>query len=207
MSRAGLLVSIDGPSGAGKTTVLRLVSQNLSERGLRTCPTAEPSPTPLGNLIRASTDTYRGMSLACLVAGDRHHHLATVIRPYLDAGVIVLTDRYLPSSLVLQRIDGITWSVIWQLNDGADVPDLAVLLRADPVILRQRMTERGAPHSRFERSADGPGRECDLYRDTAAKLAALGWNICEVDTTAVTAAETAAQVTSRIIRQLGSGES
>jgi dTMP kinase len=207
MSRAGLLVSIDGPGGAGKSTVLRLVSLSLTGLGLRTCPTAEPTPTPLGNLIRASTDTYSGMSLACLVAGDRHHHLDTVIRPNLDAGVIVLTDRYLPSSLVLQRIDSVTWPVIWQLNHGAEVPDLAILLNADPVILRQRMSGRGGPHSRFERAADGPGKERDLYRDTATRLAALGWNVCEIDTTAISAAEAAATVTSRIIRQLETGES
>jgi dTMP kinase len=130
MSRAGLLVSIDGPGGAGKSTVLRLVSLSLTGLGLRTCPTAEPTPTPLGNLIRASTDTYSGMSLACLVAGDRHHHLDTVIRPNLDAGVIVLTDRYLPSSLVLQRIDG-TAASNDQLTARARKPTSTGTLPAD----------------------------------------------------------------------------
>ncbi len=68
----------------------------------------EPSPTPLGQLIRAGTGECTGMALACLVAGDRHHHLATEIRPALAARQIVLCDRYLPSSLVLQRMDGIS---------------------------------------------------------------------------------------------------
>ena len=90
MRRRGLLVSIDEPGGAGRSTVLRLASRNLTDRGLRTCHTAEPSPTPLGNLIRASTDTYTGTVLACLVAGDRHHHLASVTRPSLNADTIVL---------------------------------------------------------------------------------------------------------------------
>ncbi len=206
MSPAGLFVSIDGPGGAGKSTVLRLVSQTLIERGLRTCITAEPSATPLGNLIRASTDTYSGMSLACLVAGDRHHHLASVIRPNLQIGAIVLTDRYLPSSLVLQRMDGVSWPVIWQLNHGAEAPDLAVVLHADPTCLRRRMTRRGGPHSRFERYADGPDRECSLYRDTAARLTTFGWNICEIDTTAITAADAAAIITSRIAGLAGIGE-
>ena len=69
------------------------------------------------------------------------------------------------------------------------------------------MTDRGGPHSRFERSPDGPRRERDLYRDAAGKLTALGWNICEVDTTTLTAAETAAIITSRITSQLQQGES
>jgi dTMP kinase len=206
MSSAGLFVSIDGPGGAGKSTVLRLANQTLTERGQPTYATAEPSATPLGNLIRASTDTYSGMSLACLVAGDRHHHLATVIRSNLQAGAIVLTDRYLPSSLVLQRMDGISWPVIWQLNQGAEAPDLAVLLHADPACLRQRLTMRGGPHSRFERYTDGPDRECSLYRDTAARLTALGWNICEIDTTAISAADAAAIIITRIAGLAGIGE-
>jgi dTMP kinase len=116
-------------------------------------------------------------------------------------------DRPVPGlQLVLQRIDGISWPVIWQLNQGAEAPDLAVLLHADPACLRQRMSERGGPHSRFERSADGPDRERGLYRDTAARLTALGWNICEIDTTAVSAAAVAAIITSRIAGLAGTGE-
>ena len=71
-------------------------------------------------MIRASTDIYRGMALACLVAGDRHHHLATEIRPHQQAGDVVICDRYLPSSLVLQRMDDVGWDTIWQLNSGAE---------------------------------------------------------------------------------------
>ena len=58
------------------------------------------------------------MALACLVAGDRHHHLATEILPALHAGKVVICDRYLPSSLVLQAIDGIEPDTIWCLNAG-----------------------------------------------------------------------------------------
>jgi dTMP kinase len=68
--------------------------------------------------VRAGTDTYRGMALACLVAGDRHHHLATEILPALQAGKIVVCDRYLPSSLVLQVIDGLEPDTVWRLKPG-----------------------------------------------------------------------------------------
>ena len=77
----GLFVSIDGPGGSGKSTVAALVTAHLARRGLAVRQTREPSPTPLGQLIRASTDEYAGMALACLVAGDRHHHLAAEIGP------------------------------------------------------------------------------------------------------------------------------
>ncbi len=76
----GLLVSIDGPGGSGKSTLAAILTARLASRGLAARQTREPSPTPLGQLIRAGTDDYAGMALACLVAGDRHHHLATEIR-------------------------------------------------------------------------------------------------------------------------------
>ncbi|MGH4006791.1 MAG: dTMP kinase, partial [Pseudonocardiaceae bacterium] len=104
---AGMLITIDGPGGVGKSTTAQLVAKTLDDRAIPVHTTTEPTRTSLGEHIRASTDTYRGMALACLVAGDRHHHLVAEILPALRAGKVVVCDRYLPSSLVLQRIDGI----------------------------------------------------------------------------------------------------
>jgi dTMP kinase len=150
-------------------------------------------------MIRASTDTYRGMALACLVAGDRHHHLATEIRPQIQAGAIVISDRYLPSSLVLQRMDDVDQETIWQLNKGAEPPDLAVILNATPAVLSGRLARRGGTHSRFERQSDGPATESALYQDTAAGLTALGWPVCSIDVTDRTPGEVAAIVTDRVL--------
>jgi dTMP kinase len=194
----GLFVRIDGPGGTGKTTVAALVRDQLIVRGWLVHMTAEPSPTPLRQLIRASTDTYHGMALACLVAGDRHHHLAAEIRPHVESGAIVLSDRYLPASLVLQRMDGLDWETIWKLNTPVEVPDLAVILNAEPEILASRLAGRGA-HSRFERLATGPVTESGLYHDAAARLASVGWPVCAIDTTASTPDEVAAIVTDRIL--------
>ena len=201
MRARGLFVSLDGPGGTGKTTTTALVRDELTAHGLQVHHTAEPSPTPLGQLIRASTDTYHGIALACLIAGDRHHHLAAEIRPRLESGAIVLSDRYLPASLVLQRMDGLAWDTIWQLNTPVVVPDLAVILNADPEVLASRLGGRGA-HSRFERLAEGPAIESSLYHDTAVRLVALGWPVCDIDTTASTSDEVAAIVTDRILTLL-----
>jgi dTMP kinase len=199
VSARGIFISFDGPGGVGKSTAAALVCEQLTARGLRVHATAEPSRTPLGEMIRASTDTYRGMALACLVAGDRHHHLATEMRPQLEAGAVVACDRYLPSSLVLQRMDGVDWDRIWQLNNGAEPPDLAVILNAAPAVLTGRLARRGGSHSRFERRPDGPATESALYQDTAARLTALGWPVCGIDATASTPRAVAAIVTDRVI--------
>ena len=194
----GLFVSFDGPGGSGKSTVVALVRTRLENRGLVVHMTSEPSPTPLGQLIRAGTDEYAGMALACLVAGDRHHHLSAEIQPALAAGQIVICDRYLPSSLVLQRMDEISWDVIMQLNHGADRPDLAVILNGDPAVIATRLAARGG-HSRFERRPGSSQAESGLYSDTVARLAGDGWLAWTIDITAHDADEAAMMVASRIV--------
>lgn len=166
MTAKGVFISIDGPGGAGKSTIAALVAGQLGGRGLPVRATTEPSRTTLGNLIRASTDTYRRMALACLV---------------------------------LQRIDGVSWETIWQLNAGTDAPDLAVILNAEPAVLAARLTQRGGAHSRFERFPDDRAAEHDLFQDTPIRLAQPGWNVCLVDTTREPAAEVATKVTNRIL--------
>lgn len=178
----GMLITIDGPSGVGKSTTAQLVAKALNDRAVPVHTTTEPTRTALGEHIRAGTDTYRGMALACLVAGDRHHHLAAEIIPALHAGKVVVCDRYLPSSLVLQGIDGIESDIVWRLNAGVYVPDVAVLLNADHHVIADRLRERGA-HSRFERQPGGSRVESDLYHRAAADLRTLDWPVMALDCT------------------------
>jgi len=195
---SGLFVSVDGPGGVGKSTVCAAAAGLLTGQGMRVHLTREPSPTPLGELIRAGTGEYHGMALACLVAGDRHHHLASEIRPRREAGEVVLSDRYLPSSFVLQRIDGLAWETIAALNEGADVPGLAVILLADPAVTAARLDRRGG-HSQFEAMPDAAATETALYHDAARRLAGQGWPVCQTDTTARTPDELAAGIAAQIL--------
>lgn len=178
----GVFVTIDGPGGVGKSTVAQLLVKALDDRAIPVHATVEPTRTTLGNHIRANTDTYRGAALACLVAGDRHQHLASEILPALRAGQVVVCDRYLPSSLVLQRLDGLSAEYIWQLNAGIRVPDVCVILNGDHPVIAERLRARGA-HSRFERTPDISRAEADLYLRAATDLQAAGWPVMALDAT------------------------
>ncbi|MGH8964015.1 MAG: hypothetical protein ACRDXB_01615 [Actinomycetes bacterium] len=100
--------------------------------------------------------------------------------PALRAGRVVVCDRNLPSSLALQRLDGIAPEVIWQLYAGAYVPDVAVLLNADHTVIAGRLRARGA-HSRFERQPDSSRAESELYHQVDAWLRAAGWPVMALD--------------------------
>lgn len=143
----GLFISVDGPSGAGKSTIVRHLAQMLVAAGEDVHVTAEPSNGPIGNLCRELTESVTGHALACLYVADRYHHIETEVRPLLDVGKIVISDRYVPSGLVMQRFDGIDPAFLWQLNAETERPDLAVILEADPEVIAERLHERGA-HNR-----------------------------------------------------------
>ncbi|MGH3798568.1 MAG: dTMP kinase [Pseudonocardiaceae bacterium] len=196
--RQGFFVVIDGPSGVGKTTVTALLRQQLAGRGLSVLATKEPSGSPLGNLARHGTDDYRDLVLACLVAADRYHHLEHDIRPALQAGRIVLCDRYVPTSFVLQRIDGIEPAFLWQLNQYADVPDLTIVLTGDPAQSRARAHQRGT-YSRFHR--DDGNTEVVLYRTVARELAAAGWAVMHHEFTGEPAEAVAAGLLDAILQR------
>src|ERR1039457_2834855 len=146
----GFFIAIDGPSGIGKSTLTGLLADRLTAHGCSVTATKEPTATPLGSLARFGTDDYRGLTLACLVAADRYQHLKHEIRPALQAGRLVLCDRYLASSLVLQRLDAVSSDFVWQLNQAAAPPGLCVSLSPPASCPRERAEKRGL-YSRFHR--------------------------------------------------------
>ena len=166
----GLLVTIEGPNGAGKTSLALAVAAHLGAAGESIHCTRQPSPSPLGDTVRAAERDVTGRALACLVAGDRHYQCETEIIPRLRAGATVLCDRYIESSLVLQRFDGVELDYILQINRGIPRPGLRIQLLATPEVLTERLAQREiAPERRFERGI-GPALELELYAEADALL-------------------------------------
>jgi dTMP kinase len=149
----GLFVVFEGGEGAGKSTqAVKLAAWLRVEGGRETVLTREPGATQVGARIRGilldkSSDGLAPRAEALLYAADRAHHVASVIRPALARGEVVISDRYIDSSLAYQGAgralptDEIAWLSEWAT--GGLVPDLVVLLDVAPSVGLGRVSERG----------------------------------------------------------------
>jgi dTMP kinase len=151
-------VSFEGGDGAGKSTQLERVAAWVESTGAQVVRTREPGGTELGRVLRSAVlhgDELDARTEALLYAADRAHHVASVIRPSLERGAVVLTDRYLDSSIAYQAGGrALPASDVEQLSlwaTGGLLPHLTVLLDVDPVRGLARLT--GAP-DRLERAGE-----------------------------------------------------
>jgi dTMP kinase len=148
-------IVIEGIDGCGKGTQAKLLLEHLKDMGKDVLLTAEPTKGPLGKMIREhlSDPFLDDESLALLFAADRIEHLEKEVRPGLDSGKIVISDRYVYSSIAYQgqKVD-LDW--VGDVNKYADRPDLAILLDVNPQLARRRMKERGDDLEYFEEDQD-----------------------------------------------------
>ncbi|WP_395108126.1 dTMP kinase [Actinomadura sp. SCN-SB] len=193
-----MFIVIEGPNGAGKTTTAARLGRRLRSAGRAVHVTAEPSDTPLGRLVRSAEAELTGRALALAVAADRHVHVEQEILPALDEGRIVISDRYVPSSLVLQRLDGLDIDEVWEYNARLPAPTLTFYLHLAAQHLQTRLNDRQRL-SRLEQ-AGSPERELHLYRDAHRFLDRRGWRQHWVDC----GGKNPDQVTDRILEHLGS---
>lgn len=177
----GLLIVIEGPNGVGKTTLAEALARDLAADGQQPVhATTQPSGTDLGRYLRASEGALQGRALALALAADRYHQLTSEIEPELAAGHHVVIDRYVHSSLVLQRIDGLSLEEIWTYNQYVLMPDVTICLDADPEVITHRLDQRGR-RSRLE-AAGTPQLESTYYAEACAFLTQRGWHHHMIDT-------------------------
>lgn len=171
-SGSGIWITLEGGDGSGKTTQSNLLAQWMTDEGRTVVRTREPGGSEVGQLIRDIVLHHRGdiapRAEALLYAADRAHHVATVVRPALARGEVVLQDRYLDSSVAYQGagrvLDGteVRNLSLWAA-EGA-LPDLTVLLDLDPESARVRLDSDDKPFDRLEsEKADFHGRVRDAY--------------------------------------------
>jgi dTMP kinase len=155
----GLFISFEGIDGVGKSTQADLMESYLSSRGLEVVRTLEPGGTDLGVEIRHLLLHRKGevsvRSEALLYAADRAHHVASKIRPALAKGQIVISDRYLDSSVAYQGagrqldLTEVRDLSLWAVDNL--LPDLTVLLDFDAAAASIRRGQTGAEPDRLER--------------------------------------------------------
>ncbi len=132
-----LFVTFEGPEGAGKSTQIRLLLERLQERGLEALAVREPGGTPLGERVRELLLSTPGLAFdpraeVLLFCAARAQLVATVIRPALAAGRIVLADRYVDSTQAYQGagrgLDRQALANVLSFATGGLMPDLTFLL-------------------------------------------------------------------------------
>lgn len=162
MTAPGLFITLEGGDGSGKTTQASLLRDWLESEGRIVVRTREPGGTEVGVLIRDIVLHHRGdvspRAEALLYAADRAHHIATVVRPALERGEVIIQDRYLDSSVAYQgagRVlgrDEIRDLSLWATERL--LPDLTVLLDLDPATARARLDAADKPFDRLEAERD-----------------------------------------------------
>lgn len=150
----GFLLGIEGPDGAGKSTLRTWLNEWFNGHGITAVLTREPGGTPEAEMIRedilrkrkdheepvcALTQTFKFMAA-------RAQHIEMLIKPRLANGELVITDRFCDSTFAYQTQEGVATSKLRVLHDVAFdnfKPDLTILLDGNPEVFRERMASRG----------------------------------------------------------------
>lgn len=155
-NKQGILIAIEGIDGTGKTTQVQRLSELLTTAGEEVVVSKEPTDGKWGKLIRATAATGR-LPLEeelDLFVRDRKDHISQLILPSLNAGKIVLLDRYFYSTIAYQGSRGADVERIESMMEFAPVPDMMFLLDADPQITLNRISHgRNEIPNEFEKES------------------------------------------------------
>ncbi|MDJ0461601.1 dTMP kinase [Streptomyces sp. H27-C3] len=146
----GFFIAMEGGDGAGKSTQVEVLAEWIRNKGHEVVVTREPGATPIGKRLRSilldvSSAGLSNRAEALLYAADRAEHVDSVVRPALERGAIVITDRYVDSSVAYQGAGrDLSPTEIARISRWATdglVPHLTVLLDVSPETARERFTE------------------------------------------------------------------
>jgi len=154
-----MFITFEGIEGTGKTTQITKVKEYFESQGKEVFLTLEPGGSRVGQelrkmLLHVDNKDLTPITELFLYLADRAQHIAQVIRPELEAGKVVLCDRFADSTIVYQGYGrGLNTTTLQQLNEVAVDglwPDLTIVLDIDPEIGLKRATERNAEEGKAE---------------------------------------------------------
>lgn len=143
MRGKGFFICVEGLDGCGKTTQTKLLVKRLKKIGYDALYTAEPSRGKIGVFIKRyclhGEKRVSTIIEALLFAADRFEHIEKEVSPALDKGKIVVSDRYVYSSLAYQGAAGLDLKWIETVNEHAIRPDLAIFVDVEPEAVVRRL--------------------------------------------------------------------
>jgi dTMP kinase len=147
-----LFVVLEGIDGSGKTTIAKMLVERLRVMGYNAEYTFEPTDSEIVELIRGVYRAYRDAYIDALAfALDRLIHLKRRVIPLLEEGYIVVSDRYMYSSIAYQTASGAPLEWVMEVNRWALKPDLAIYLDVDPLTGLKRRQSMESRFPEFEK--------------------------------------------------------
>ncbi len=168
VAQTGVLVALEGVDGSGKTTQAHLLAEALRSRGWEVVLTQEPTGFATGEKLRrylaGPTRHLSPNAELLLFLDDRREHVARVIRPALDAGRIVITDRYYYSSVAYQGALGLDPARILAANEAfAPRPQLAFILTLPPEAAVARLSQTPGRQRQVSEGREYLEKVADIY--------------------------------------------
>lgn len=146
MKGKGIFICVEGLDGCGKTTQTKLLVGRLRKLGYDAVYTAEPTRGKIGTFIRKhclhGDERMSVVVEALLFAADRFEHVKDVILPALDEGSVVVSDRYVYSSMAYQGASGLDLKWIEMINKHAIRPNLAIFIDVEPHTVIKRLKSK-----------------------------------------------------------------
>ncbi|MCG2863431.1 MAG: dTMP kinase [Vulcanisaeta sp.] len=142
-----MFIAIEGIDGSGKSTVISRLRDRLVDRGFRVHVTSEPSQSPIGRLIRdwllkQNANVAHPSVFALLFVADRVQHYYGEVKPMLDRGYLVISERYMESTLAYQGAMGLPMDWLIELHRFVPRPDLTIILDVPVNVAMSRLSSR-----------------------------------------------------------------
>ncbi len=141
----GKFIVLEGPDGSGTTTQSKLLAEKFRSMGKEVILTAEPTDSAIGKFIREQLKLKTipsASALQLLFCADRAAHIETVIKPALEAGKIVISDRYVISTLVYGEALGLDPDWLLRVNTPFLEPDIMMIALPSFPVCMERLKKR-----------------------------------------------------------------